>query len=92
MISSSHTFECITPCFCAGADQAKAEIRSSAIRGALRWWFRALGGSADAETEVFGGSKPVTASSVLIRVSGVRADFCTEGHRGLGVSKLNASC
>jgi len=71
MISSSYTFECITPCFCAGADQTKAEIRPSAIRGALRWWFRALGGSKAAETEVFGGSDPIKASSLLVRISGV---------------------
>ena len=73
MIASSYIFECITPCFCAGADQAKAEIRAPSIRGALRWWFRALGGSADAEAEVFGGSNPVTASSLLVRVSNVVA-------------------
>jgi len=69
MIASTSTFECITPCFCAGADQAKAEIRPSSIRGALRWWFRALGGSKEMETEVFGGAEPITASSILIRVS-----------------------
>jgi CRISPR type III-B/RAMP module RAMP protein Cmr1 len=69
MIASPYTFECITPCFCAGADQTKAEIRPSSIRGALRWWFRALGGSKDLETEVFGGADPIAASSILIRVS-----------------------
>lgn len=36
--------EIITPCFCAGADQSKAEIRPASIRGQLRWWFRVLGG------------------------------------------------
>jgi CRISPR type III-B/RAMP module RAMP protein Cmr1 len=69
MIANTYTFECITPCFCAGADQTKAEIRASSIRGALRWWFRALGDSKELETEVFGGADPVAASSVLIRVS-----------------------
>ncbi len=71
MIASTYTFECITPCFCAGADQTKAEIRPSSIRGALRWWFRALGGSKELETEVFGGAEPITASSILIRVSNI---------------------
>ncbi len=69
MIASTYTFECITPCFCAGADQTQAEIRPSSIRGALRWWFRALGGSKELETEVFGGVDPITASSILLRVS-----------------------
>lgn len=44
----------LTPCLCAGADQARAEIRSPSIRGELRWWFRALGGGRLEEAEVFG--------------------------------------
>jgi CRISPR-associated protein Cmr1 len=33
----------VTPVFCAGADQkGDAEIRPLSIRGALRWWYRAL--------------------------------------------------
>lgn len=47
--------EFITPCFCAGADQSKAEIRVPSIRGQLRWWFRVLGGSPAQEKRVFGG-------------------------------------
>lgn len=53
----------ITPCFCAGALQEKGEIRSSAIRGQLRWWFRALGGTAAEEHQVFGGVRDEAASS-----------------------------
>lgn len=35
----------ITPCFAGGADPDEhAEIRASAVRGQLRWWFRVLGG------------------------------------------------
>lgn len=71
MLASPYTFECITPCFCSGANQTRAEIRASSIRAALRWWFRALGGPNDLETEVFGGTDPVTASSILLRVSNV---------------------
>lgn len=44
MTSKSFSLEIITPCFCAGADPAKAEIRAPSIRGQLRWWFRVLGG------------------------------------------------
>ena len=44
MKTATFTLELLTPCFCAGADQSKAEIRAPAIRGQLRWWFRTLGG------------------------------------------------
>jgi len=44
----------LTPCFCAGADQAKPEIRVSSIRGQLRWWFRKLYNNPEMEKRVFG--------------------------------------
>lgn len=68
MITLPIAFECITPCMCAGADQSFAEIRPSAIRGALRWWFRALGGTQHQEIETFGGGEKVAASPFQIRV------------------------
>ncbi len=61
----------ITPCFCAGATPAAAEIRAPSIRGKLRWWFRVLGGSREQEAEVFratagdGGAS----SAIIIRVA-----------------------
>ncbi len=55
MIIKTYNIELLTPCFCAGADQTKAEIRAPSIRGQLRWWFRALGGTPQGEKEVFGG-------------------------------------
>jgi CRISPR type III-B/RAMP module RAMP protein Cmr1 len=70
----------LTPCFAAGArpDQ-QAEIRATAIRGQLRWWFRALGGFASLrnlplasqETLVFGGgpSRNRRASPLTIRIT-----------------------
>lgn len=67
-------FEILTPCFCAGADQAKAEIRAPSIRGQLRWWFRVLGGTPEQEREVFGGvhgGEPA-ASRVVVRVGNAR--------------------
>lgn len=37
------TFRIVTPVFCAGADRnGPSEIRPFSIRGALRWWYRAL--------------------------------------------------
>lgn len=64
-----YTLEFIMPCFCAGADQSRAEIRASSIRGQLRWWFRALGGSPSEEREVFGGvARPASSSVIRVRV------------------------
>lgn len=44
-------FECevVTPMFLGGADQ-QAELRPPSIRGAMRWWFRAMMGGALAGT------------------------------------------
>jgi hypothetical protein len=55
MIAKTYHIEFLTPCFCAGADQTHAELRPSAIRGQLRWWFRCLGGSSAEERAAFGG-------------------------------------
>jgi len=51
----TYNLEFLTPCFSAGAHQSRAELRPSAVRGELRWWFRALGGGRDEEESVFGG-------------------------------------
>lgn len=60
----------ITPAFIAGANQNEPELRAPSIRGALRWWFRVLGGSADEERAVFGGVHGgAVASPLVIRVS-----------------------
>lgn len=70
MKTETYTLEFITPCFCAGADQGKAEIRPPSIRGELRWWFRVLGGTPEQEREVFGGVHGgASASKVVVRVS-----------------------
>jgi hypothetical protein len=73
MTQETHTLELLTPCFCAGADPAKAEIRAPSIRGQLRWWFRVLGGSHQEEAEVFGSvaGEHGRASAVCFRVEGI---------------------
>lgn len=65
--------EIITPCFCAGADQSVAEIRAPSIRGELRWWFRALGGTQKEEQNIFGGiaGEEGASSAVVVRVADV---------------------
>ncbi len=45
MYHATFTLECVTPIFMRGANQGKAEIRASSIKGLMRWWFRALAGS-----------------------------------------------
>ncbi|NOY80081.1 MAG: type III-B CRISPR module RAMP protein Cmr1 [Kiritimatiellaeota bacterium] len=69
-MKSTYHLEFITPCFCAGADQGKAEIRPASIRGELRWWFRVLGGTPEQERQVFGGVRgDVQASTIVVRVA-----------------------
>ncbi len=72
------TFECetITPMFCYGADQTTPEIRAASIKGAMRFWWRALHPDLDIdelrkkETEIFGGAGDGDAkrSSFTVRV------------------------
>ncbi len=51
----TYNLKFITPAFLCGANQAKAELRAPSVRGALRWWFRVLGGTREEEAQVFGG-------------------------------------
>lgn len=69
MTRQTYTLEIITPCFCAGAHADRAEIRVPAIRGQLRWWFRALGGSADDESRVFGRAAGDIGSGSSLRLT-----------------------
>ncbi|MBN2452283.1 MAG: type III-B CRISPR module RAMP protein Cmr1 [Lentisphaeria bacterium] len=78
MNQATYSFELITPCFCAGADPTRAEIRVPSIRGQLRWWFRALGGFGsmrgiavrEQECMVFGSTAGETgrASPLILRL------------------------
>ena len=69
--------ELLTPTFCRGGYQDSPELRAPSIRGMVRWWFRALGGSPDEEKLAFGGLKgfgqafreEVRASQLVLRVS-----------------------
>lgn len=73
--------EVLTPLFNRGAYQDTPELRVPSIRGMVRWWFRALGGTSDEEKEAFGGMKnfgrhlanEVMASRLVFRVSQIRA-------------------
>lgn len=76
MYEATFDLEAITPIFMRGADQTKAEIRASSIKGLMRWWFRALAGNyfgndvaglKKAEEYVFGSTK--RRSRVVVEVS-----------------------
>ncbi len=68
---TTYRLQLLSPTFCAGADQRKAEIRVPSIRGQVRWWFRALGGTPSEEKDIFGGvhgAQPV-ASKISMRLA-----------------------
>jgi len=68
--------EIITPCFCVGADQSKAEIRPASIRGQLRWWFRLVDHDPKHEAQIFGsvaGDEDCGSAAVSIRVRDFQA-------------------
>lgn len=48
------TFRMETPLYLAGADQSKAELRVPSIKGALRYWYRAIQPNLAAEGQLFG--------------------------------------
>lgn len=74
MNNREFTLEFLSPCMCAGANQAHAELRPSAVRGQLRWWFRAVGGSAQDERDVFGGmAGKAKSSAIIIRISNIQS-------------------
>lgn len=81
----------ITPCYCAGGEQARAELRAASFRGELRWWFRCLGGNRKQEETVFGsiaGNKG-RASAVAMLLTGVElpdqsSRWQPEGNPGQG--------
>lgn len=65
------TLQLVTPCFCAGAEQTKPELRAPSFRGELRWWFRCLGATREQEAAVFGSAAGDSgkASAVALLVS-----------------------
>ncbi len=75
-----HTFECevLTPLFLGGAEaRGKPELRAPSLRGAMRYWYRALLGGAvspalaslhEAESELFGKAEAGGALVTRLRV------------------------
>ena len=76
-------FKFITPCITAGADKLKAELRATAIRGQLRWWYRAF--NLEGESDIFGGvNGNATGSSLMVRI--LSETIRTEVNDGPGIS------
>jgi CRISPR-associated protein Cmr1 len=85
MHTITFTCEVLTPLFLNGADGRTPELRAPSIKGALRFWWRALHGHLplkahsglttdlkSLETQIFGGSgDQVQRSKVLVQVVGV---------------------
>lgn len=64
----TYNLKFITPAFLCGAYPAKAELRAPSVRGALRWWFRVLGGTREEEESVFGSVRgKAKKSKVVVR-------------------------
>ena len=69
-------FECetITPMFLAGADGVTPELRAPSIKGALRFWWRAMNGHLsladlrNQESEIFGGTDPAKQSLLTMKI------------------------
>lgn len=72
------TFRVVTPLFMSGADQTKAELRLASIKGALRFWWRALAWAEyqgdmkaihQAESELFGSAdQKIGQAKVLMKL------------------------
>lgn len=92
------TYRVVTPLFCAGADQRRAELRAPSLKGVLRFWWRALAWSRcngdleriyTEEAALF-GSSDVGRSRVSIRVdlSDVQKSVSGKDLQGTGVRYL----
>jgi len=74
MKTITFTCETITPMFLSGADGQTPELRPPSIKGALRFWWRAVNGHLDLkslkeqESLIFGGTDPARRSSLIVRI------------------------
>lgn len=75
MKTITFTCETITPMFLSGANGQTPELRPPSIKGALRFWWRAMNGHLKLEdlkkqeSMIFGGTEPAQRSRVIVRVS-----------------------
>jgi len=71
------TFKIVTPLFLAGANQGEAELREPSVKGALRYWYRAVDPEySKNEAGLFGGTRAGEGQSkFLLRVVAQTQNF-----------------
>lgn len=94
------TLQVITPLFISGADQREAELRPPSIRGALRFWFRAMVGGVvggdresvkDLEAKVFGDTKRMSKFGIRVKtLSSPKPAGRRVGRLGDGIAYMGA--
>lgn len=77
--------ETVTPVFLGGSDPKKTELRAASIKGALRFWWRALYGCDDLEdmkkreTEIFGSTEKKSNLQIMLggkeKIKGILSDL-----------------
>ncbi|WP_250629787.1 type III-B CRISPR module RAMP protein Cmr1 [Rhodoflexus caldus] len=105
MKTITFTCETITPMFLSGADASTPELRPPSIKGALRFWWRAMNGHLSLEelkkkeSEIFGGTEPAQRSKVIMRIGKRRLtnentkqkDFLPKGYSvNVGLGTMHA--
>lgn len=86
MNSVKATFRVVTPMFMSGAEPSEVELRLPSIKGAIRFWWRALAWARlgdlerirEEEAELFGSTKAGQAG-VLMRLESPRFDTVSKG-------------
>jgi CRISPR-associated protein Cmr1 len=99
------TCEVITPLFCAGINQQQPEIRPPSIRGAMRFWYRALVGRLvrddvnklrEVESRIFGTTERASAVKVRVHASQLKVKAFEFGnlylrYLGFGLSRTQGN-
>lgn len=77
-VTQNFSLEFITPAFVGGADPQQAALRSSTIKGVLRFWWRALHGRLsteemwEKEAQIFGSAQKGLKSRVWLRLINIQ--------------------
>jgi len=84
MKTITFTCETITPMFLSGADGQTPELRPPSIKGAMRFWWRAMNGHLglrelkEKESKLFGGTEGSGRSKIIVRAQTIKRETKTE--------------
>jgi CRISPR-associated protein Cmr1 len=98
MQTITFTCEMITPMFLSGADQSIPELRPPSIKGAMRFWWRAMNGHLSLEdlkrqeSLIFGGTEPAQRSRVIIRCEQKNFNIADNKYRMIAHKGGNSKC